>query len=185
MFLARTRKAMFSELTGSSGKADVASSSDADSAADDEAKEKPSAIDDPISDWEARYRFERHRLKEDCLETRELIDNLRHECTIPNCPSRGKVGKGEHSCEHTFASELWPDAMDACTKCGIVLFFNGADWFAGGKDMSMLLLPDDATLYTQTRIITGIKIHVLKCKSAQCGVTFYPHPWKHGTYCGL
>ena len=44
----------------------------------------------------------------------------------------------------------------------------------------MRLLPEDAVLYTQTRIITGIKIYVLRCDNKECGASFYPHPWKQG-----
>lgn len=39
---------------------------------------------------------------------------------------------------------------------------------------------DDAVLYTQTRIIPGIKCWVSKCGS--CGATYLPHPVDQGLY---
>jgi hypothetical protein len=52
------------------------------------------------------------------------------------------------------------------------------DVFAGCKELSLRELHETAVFYTQTRAIPGIKVHVLKCTG--CGVTYYPHPVKHG-----
>lgn len=61
--------------------------------------------------------------------------------------------------------------------CSTVADLSGV---SDGKDLQLRLLPEDAELFTQTRIITGIKVWVLKCCNKDCGATFYPHPVQDG-----
>lgn len=86
----------------------------------DTTEPQPSEPPDPMQEWQAQFQFQYCRLHEDSIATRDHIDSCRHTCN-PACPSRGKCGKGDYACEHTFAFEFRPPPdRKTCAnpKCG-------------------------------------------------------------------
>jgi len=126
LHLERCNKDLFATVTGSASEDEFSLSSEEPVPADPSVTAgEPSSehVDakakaDPLADWEAQFRFKECRIPQDSLELRERIEGWRHECKIDGCSSRGKVGKGEHSCEHTFPSEFRPEHRDSCARCG-------------------------------------------------------------------
>lgn len=164
-------------------KDDMSSESQAD--VDGDATEpQPSSPPDPMQEWQAQFQFQYCRLHEDSIATRDQIDSWRHTCN-PACPSRGKCGKGDCACEHTFPFEFRPPPdRKTCANpnCGAQpLVCQLSRLVADSKEpLVCRQTVDDAVLYTQTRIIQGIKCWVSKCES--CGATYYPHPVDQGLF---
>lgn len=127
LHLERTNRDLFSRLTGTVGQEasttdsqDHGEDSGATSGGLEASDSKADAPVDSVAAWEAQFRFKSCRLPQDSLEIREQIENWRHQCTSADCSSRGKVGKGEQACAHTFPVEFRPAHRDVCARCGIV-----------------------------------------------------------------
>jgi hypothetical protein len=157
---------------------------DSDSAGDttDPATPPPT----PLQQWQAKFQLANCPLPEDSLVIRNQIESWRHSCN-PLCPSKGKCGKGEASCEHMLPFEFRPTERKSCAnpECGTSSLNRLCliALFADSKEPPHCkLTTTDAVLYTQTRIIEGIHCWVSKCES--CGALYYPHPVDQGTWCG-
>ena len=162
--------------TSSETKADV----------DDDATEpQPTSPPDPMQEWQAQHQFDNYRIHEDSIATRDLVDSYRLSCN-PACPTRGRCGKGDSACEHTFPFEFRPPPdRKTCAKCGAQCICPPACTLscvvADSKEpLVCQLTVTDAVLYTQTRIIPGIKCWVSKCVG--CGAAYYPHPVDQGFF---
>lgn len=122
MHLEITNNDLFATVTGDDGEdvnvhdanADSSSTAVETDVSDGKSDGKTEAKVDPIAAWEAQFRFKEYRLPQDSLELRERIEGWRHECKLPDCPSRRDDG----GCDHTFPTEFRPDPRDACAHCG-------------------------------------------------------------------
>ena len=87
-----------------------------DSDSDDETA--PGADSDTLL-YQARYAFVNHRYPEESKAIRKLVNSKHAECPLAQCPSRGRIGRGDTACDHTFPMEFRPPAsLTVCPRCG-------------------------------------------------------------------
>lgn len=143
-----------------------------------------SAARDPVLEFVLKYIYKHHRYPEDDPHIKHLIANCASVCKDPDCPTRGLTGGGQKACKHTYPFEFRPPCtLEKCPNCGApdlpfaivtVLFWLGHELFEE-------LAEHNASLYTMSEIITGIRVFTKNCHFESCRAVYPPHPVDQGS----